>query len=546
MNDAFAKLDAEFPNAPKVLVTGLAEGADILAAEVAVVRSTWRVVGLLPMPLETYEATMTDDAARQRLRAFLELPRVNQRPLLPLHLKHTPEVIAGLSKSSLHYEQLALWLLEHCDVLMVVLPSDEQADRLGGTARVLLHAGAGKPDSSARAVIAASAELALHPVLEPPNPRPVWRIDLTSRPHHGRLHSVIVLPDGKTVAPLGLAGQFPPTREIDLYNFRAGTDAKADWPASRPDCATLLELYRTALSTVQRSYQVLWKRCIWGLGGAFVLAVMLLEAFAKLGHGFPRANDIYLDRWAMPVYVIILIFAVGLHSVATTRRWQATHEDYRAVNEVLRVQRMWWQAGLTGPTHRADYYYLSGSGPPFANIRNWAASFVTWSRIVASQPAEDWSAIQGGPRGYLAGQRRYFHQRSIERERRMFRVSVTSWFCFVLSFGLALWLALHCVQSEWLDRMTRLVGDWSGSTSVHLARMARIVGEPPGDRMVVLGAIIHRLHLRWAAHRLRFRREAAVADGGSEANHCAGPAAWLCRPVIPAIRYGRTIHIGPA
>ena len=471
LEDVFATLDAEFPHAPKVLVTGLAEGADTIASEVALGRPTWRVAGLLPMQLDTYAATMTDDAARDRLIGFLAHPRVSYRELSPLAQDKIAAVVADRSMSSLHYEQLALWLVEHCAVLLAVLPADEQADRPGGTARVVRHAREGRPDALASAVIEASAELSLHPVLEPPSPRPIWRVDLAGELVDGRLSSAIVLPEGGTAPPRGLAERFVPAAEINWYNRRAGTDARVDWPVARPDAAALLALYRTALSKVQSSYQVYWKRCIWGLGAAFVLAVILLEAFAKLGHGFPFAIAIHLHQWAIPAYVAILTCAVGLHLVAATRRWQSTHEDYRAVSEVLRVQRMWWQAGLTGSIHRADYYYLSGTGPPLSNIRSWAASFVTWVRILANRPTEDWSGIQGQPNGYLAGQQSYFHRRWIERERALFIVSVTSWFCFALAFGLAAWLALHCIAGDSWSSMARVVGQRSGDAPVQLAAL---------------------------------------------------------------------------
>ena len=469
LEDAFATLDAEFPHAPKVLVTGLAEGADTIASEVALARPTWRVAGLLPMELNTYAATMTDDAARDRLRGLLAHPRVSYRELSPLQQGKIGTAATGSSMSSLHYEQLALWLVEHCAVLLVILPADEQSDRPGGTARVARHAREGRPDALGRAVIKASAELSLHPVLEPPRPRPVWRVDLVGELLDGRLASVIVLPEGGTASPRGLAERFVPAEEINRYNRRAGTDARADWPVARPDGAALLALYRTALSTVQGSYQVYWKRCIWGLGAAFVLAVMLLEAFAKLGHGFPFAIAMHLHQWAIPAYVAILTFAVGLHLVASTRGWQSTHEDYRAVSEVLRVQRMWWQAGLTGSIHRADYYYLSGTGPPFANVRSWAAAFVTWVRILGNRPTEDWTGIQGQPNGYLAGQQSYFHRRWIARERALFIVSVTSWFCFALAFGLAAWLALQCIAGDRWASLARVVGERSGGAPVQLA-----------------------------------------------------------------------------
>src|SRR5581483_431114 len=118
-------------------------------------RPTWRVAGLLPMQLDTYAATMTNDAARDRLRGLLAHPRVSYRELSPLAQDTIAGAAAHHSMSALHYEQLALWLVEHCAVLLVILPADEQADRPGGTARVVRHARDGRPDALASAVIEA-------------------------------------------------------------------------------------------------------------------------------------------------------------------------------------------------------------------------------------------------------------------------------------------------------------------------------------------------------------------------------------------------------
>jgi ABC-type sugar transport system permease subunit len=42
-----------------------------------------------------------------------------------------------------------------------------------------------------------------------------------------------------------------------------------------------------------------------------------------------------------------VLSGLALYAVVERMRWQRFHQDYRAVNEVLRVQRAWWSAGLT-------------------------------------------------------------------------------------------------------------------------------------------------------------------------------------------------------
>ena len=434
---AFAALDAAFPHAPKVLITGLAEGADMLASEVVLAdrhRSRWHVFGLLPLPVQAYAATMTDDTARERLKALLGNPRVHHRELAPLALPATakrPQEIAGCSDTSLHYEQLGLWLAEHTAVLLTVLPAEEQPDRPGGTARVLQRRLCGTPDAMGRAVIDFSTELARRPILDLPHPRPVWRIDLAGALHDGALPSAIIQPDSKVSGPApnnpaDLAKLFPLAADIDFYNRRTRAVAGTDWPGPAPEATDLLRAYRTSLSGVQRTFQRYWKRCIWVLSAAFVTAVLLFEAFAKLTVEFTFVPVIGLNLWAMPAYALIVGGAVAVYVTAAWRRWQSIHEDYRAVNEVLRVQRAWWQAGLTRPEDRADHFYLQGAVDSLDRVRQGAASVITWVRLVANRPVESWTGVYAAPRSFVEDQRGYFRNRSNERGREMHVVAVTA------------------------------------------------------------------------------------------------------------------------
>ena len=255
---AFDRLDHSFPHAPKVLVTGLAEGADMLASQLALNRPSWRVFGLLPMRERDYAVTISSDAARNTLKELLGHPRVRHRELEPLALPSPASragEISGCSDTSLHYEQLGLWLAEHAAILFAVLPADEAAAKPGGTARVVQHRLQGAPDAIGRAVIDLSAELAHRPVLDPPDPRPIWRIDLTAPPVNGALPSAIIDPGHELTGliphkPMDLRKLFPLAADIDEYNCLAGVPPIAEWPATAPEATALLSTYRTTLSAI--------------------------------------------------------------------------------------------------------------------------------------------------------------------------------------------------------------------------------------------------------------------------------------------------------
>ena len=455
---AFESLDKAFPHSSKVLITGMAEGADELASEVALKRPSWRVYGLLPLPQQNYAATMASGAASSKLAELLGHPRTRhselQRLALPVPSARPPE-ISGFSDTSLHYEQLGLWLAEYATVLLAILPADEEPKRPGGTARVIMRRLQGAPDAIGRAVIGVSSELANRPVLDPPDRQPVWRIDLAGIPENGMLPSAIIEQIKTDSNPIlhkvsHLAKWFPLAADIDKYNRLAGALPIADWPTAKPEANSLLVSYRRLLSSIQGTFQSYWKRCIWGLSIAFILAVVLFEAFAKLTADFGFVAAINLNRWSMPAYTLIVTSAFGLYALAAWRRWQLLHEDYRAINEVLRVQLAWWRAGLMTPADRADNHYLIGAEPSLAHVRRGATAAITWIRLIATTPEENWDEVHGKPESYVDAQEHYFHRRSIEREQAVYVTGVSSWFCFALGFGVAVWLALYGVQDDWM------------------------------------------------------------------------------------------------
>ena len=59
----FDRLDGKYPSSPKLLLTMLASGADLLGAEDVVNREGWEVVAVLPLPLDIYLTGFDQSAA---------------------------------------------------------------------------------------------------------------------------------------------------------------------------------------------------------------------------------------------------------------------------------------------------------------------------------------------------------------------------------------------------------------------------------------------------------------------------------------------------
>jgi hypothetical protein len=183
---AFDQLDRETPRAPKVLLSGMAIGADTIAATLALARPDWLVAAVLPFDAETYFEDF-DSTSLAVLETLLADPRVKTCPLPVLTNPFTGEPCtreelrnsanAASPLRVMHYEQLGLWLAHASTLLVAVLPKHEQPDQAGGTARVVQYRLSGRPDTVATRVMETSDVVAPPLTLDIAPLGPVWLID---------------------------------------------------------------------------------------------------------------------------------------------------------------------------------------------------------------------------------------------------------------------------------------------------------------------------------------------------------------------------------
>ncbi len=140
-------LRSHMPGATLLLLSGLAEGADQLVAEVALERGVL-LTAVLPMPLEVYRIQMKEEA-QQKLDKLIGL----SAEIITLAPEHwTPEQIqTSKDAQAACYETLARFLVWHCQAL-IALWDGMQSDKPGGTCRVVRYARAGTSPGSAEQV----------------------------------------------------------------------------------------------------------------------------------------------------------------------------------------------------------------------------------------------------------------------------------------------------------------------------------------------------------------------------------------------------------
>jgi hypothetical protein len=231
---AFDVLDAEMPRAPKVLLTGLAVGADTLAVEQVLGRPRWTITAVLPLVRGLYCDDFPDPpgpgSPRKRLDALLAHPKVTVREMAPLTDPATgaPAAAGALRQPSQgsnelrdrHYEQQGLWLADNAALLIAVKPAADLPDLVGGTARIVAYRLGDELDAAAREVIAASQELR---ATGDRCAGPVWLIDAPRAANsRRRTHPFeILLPQGEDGGRRGfderLAASLEPARRLGGY-----------------------------------------------------------------------------------------------------------------------------------------------------------------------------------------------------------------------------------------------------------------------------------------------------------------------------------------
>jgi hypothetical protein len=126
------------PGERLLVLSGLAEGADQLAAEVALEQGI-ALAAVLPMPLDIYRLQMGTEA-QHKLDQLLERSEVKIE--LPLEGRTPEQIRTSEAARAACYETLALFLVRHAQAL-IALWDGKHSDKLGGTCRVVQYAGIG-------------------------------------------------------------------------------------------------------------------------------------------------------------------------------------------------------------------------------------------------------------------------------------------------------------------------------------------------------------------------------------------------------------------
>jgi hypothetical protein len=406
----FLKLRSDYPATPLILVSALAEGADRLAADVAL-HAGVRLVVPLPMPIELYETDFDHTSeletpqgpvaltktSREEFRALLE----KADPWFELKLAHgnTYEAIAAQGPArDRQYELVGKYIAQQSQIL-IALWDGVESHRMGGTASVVHLQTEGVPGPGPVA-------------LEPPDGFPVYHI-LTPRVKNPfPLGEVLSL---RAIYPKAFRGNeataekyysqmFARLDEFNRYIADANRDLTEKIRKSKSyllqnmqedelpaGMGQALNRYAVADALAIRFQQYRFRGQVW-LHGLTFLSFVCLLLFAD-----------YPEHWGLSLEFcwILLLGVVLLRTLFGMWAWDAKNEDYRAIAEGLRVKFFWKLAGIKDAV--ADHY-LGKQRSELDWIRN---GFRGWNITEDRQDAPD--SMEGNEqRNRLAFLRKYW------------------------------------------------------------------------------------------------------------------------------------------
>jgi hypothetical protein len=475
LKEIFDRLDARLPLSPKILVTSLAGGPDILAAHEVLERKEWKIVAPLPMPLDLYMQDFDELAATKRrnfieasmargkLRLFSLAPLLHQEEQRPL-TRHELAEGRGLENPHRtdHLHQAGFVIADQCAILIAVMQASVSDDDGGSISRIVNYRLSGNLDGGSADIFRRSLLLLQPPLLDVPRTGPIWLIDPTivdsQRESLGPKFQALV-PEGEAVSSSHrLRKSLQLVERIHEFNMRTlrldrGHDNRCPSGSDMDPAPTMLYEFMDALSAIQTEMKRNVKRSVSALAVLFCVGLVTFEAELDLN-----------QWWGIFGYIGALVIGMAIYKFAWMRKWQPFAQDYRAVAEAFRVQIAWWNCGLVGIAHRVDRFYLRNATGSLGLVRAAARQMINAAALVscrtgsiesiAQMKCEDTgsnpklSSVEDKSHGarWIEEQCVYFSDRINVRRTWVSFIDSFSWFLLVASLGPEILFAIESVR----------------------------------------------------------------------------------------------------
>ncbi len=468
IGDNLVKICELYPNTPVVVLTGLAEGADRLAAEaVERIRKSGKhrlsYLPVLPMPRAYYEKDFASEASRGE---FLRLIEGRDVVEIPLQEGNSPALMEDVrfAGRDRQYEALAAYLVRASQILLVVWDGDKTG-KAGGTSDVVdrkLGKGEHQWDHPFRSM----NDLGIGPVYciytrRKQNPHRTTEardtVQLPEGAQEGDYHHLYALLDEYNRDVLthpALRDKVKQSREsLTLEHGVSNPSVAEDWTAAVFSWSDVLAQH------YQHMNLLIWRMvfvCIFvaGCGLHLLTAVMparpfALQLAATLVYYFGLLGA--LLGWLIESGILHFnpsgkhptkLNTSEMRGALKTRR---KHEDYRALAEALRVQYFWLAAGI-GAENLACERYLYKHRGEMLWVREAASTVLLY---VSNSPAGDEGASRTLGSLWIDGQFDYFKRNVEHAEKRHRMIHTRGYILASLAFAApAVRLALRALRVD--------------------------------------------------------------------------------------------------
>ena len=412
VRNCFAFLAKQYPDVSLQLLSALAEGADQLAAEVALEMGVELVVPL-PMTVDDYVRDFDSEAGVTRFHELCE--QASEVFVVGSHLD-------ALGQAE-RYAHLGIFLASHCHLLMA-LWDGKDSGKLGGTSEVvkfhhddIMPGYAAKSNISQQMLIDDESDLVYHVVCsrDRADGQPADGLEatdwwwFTKDPEAPRSKA---LPDSHD-SVLSRANDFSHDAQRFENEIREEAWSLIATPVralgldglSRIDgtfrCADYLAIHyqRKSLRTLRATHLL-----------AFIMGAL-----------FILYSDLATAQPLLYLFLACFAAAAGIQAIAVRRAWFRKYLDYRTLAEGLRVQFYWALAGISQDDLDLDAHdnFLRLQDPEVGWIRNAmrAAGMYADAQPRQADGALD-VAIDEWVGGQDTGQLGYYATKTAERTRR--------------------------------------------------------------------------------------------------------------------------------
>ncbi len=343
--EVFLFVQEKSPHTPKVLLSGVAEGADQIAAQVAI-EMGWQVVAVLPMPYEDYRKDF-EQAAQVHLEHLLE----GCKQVIELPLVKPEQVDSDISEPrQQQYRNLGTFMIRHAQLMVLCWDGDDSLQASpGGTLEVGRYCKEGVAhDGGSTLQPLRSVDTVWIPTPRISRPEPAAK----AVPQQALLPSERNTPWYTT---LKLINKFNKTARCQKSSFLQQKKQSRNWllgaEAHTPKlCEQLgpqLEVYAQA-DTISMLQQRLRNKVVLTIIGALFLALLAQGVY----------GGIAMALGYLAIHIALLGIGWGVYHWFFKFKQLDTHYlDYRALAEGLRVQIFWQLHGIQDCA--AEYYLHS-------------------------------------------------------------------------------------------------------------------------------------------------------------------------------------------